>query len=122
MAFLLLWKWSTEGNISDADVLQLVLAKTAALGVGSYLTFTAMRTYRSNAHLAAVNRHRDDALRTFQSFVEGTDSPDTKDQVLLAAARAAFGQTPTGLVSEKGDGGSMLEVLASIANNMGRRS
>ena len=69
----------------------------------------------------AVNRHREDALRTFRSFVEGTESPDTKDQVLLAAARAAFGQVPTGLVTDKGDGASVLEVLSGIGSNLTRR-
>lgn len=120
-AFGLFWLWTTEGQITDSDILQLVLIKAAVLAVLTYATATAVRFYRSNSHLAVVNRHREDALRTFRSFVEGSDSPETKDQVLLAAARAAFGQTPTGLVSEKGDGGSVLEVLAGIANNMGRR-
>ena len=121
-AFGLVLAWAMEGEITDADVLQLVLAKAAMLAVLTYGTVTAVRLYRSNAHLAATNRHREDALRTFQTFVGGTASQETKDQVLLAAARAAFGQTPTGLVSDKGDGGSMLEVLSGIANNVGRRS
>ena len=121
-AFGLVLAWATDGDITNADVLQLVLVKAAMLAVLTYATITAVRLYRSNAHLAAVNSHRKDALLTFQTFVGGTASEDIKDQVLLAAARAAFGQTPTGLVSDKGDGGSMLEVLAGIANNMGRRS
>ncbi len=121
-AFGLVLAWATDGQITDAEVLQLVLVKAAMLAVLTYGTITAVRLYRSNVHLAAVNRHREDALRTFRSFVEGTESPETKDQVLLAAARAAFGQTSTGLISEKGDSANMLEVLAGIANNVGRRS
>lgn len=121
-AFALVLVWATDGALTDAEVLQFVLAKAAMLAVLTYGTVTAVRLYRSNAHLAAVNRHREDALLTFQAFVEGSSTEETRDQVLLAAARAAFGQTPTGLVSDKGDGGSMLEVLTGIASNVGRRS
>ena len=114
--------WGLDGQISNAGVLQIVLAKAAVLAVLVYATVTAVKMYRSNAHLAAVNRHREDALRTFRSFVEGTETDETKDQVLLAAARAAFGQVPTGLVTEKGDGASVLEVLGGIGSNLTRRS
>ena len=121
-AALLFLIWVRDGQVTDADILQFVLAKVAILGILTYGTVFSVRLYRSNAHLAAVNRHRQDALLTFRAFIEGTADQETKDQVLLAAARAAFGQTPTGLVSDKGDGGSMLEVLSGIANNVGRRS
>ena len=120
--FAIVLLWRINGQISDAGILQIVLAKAAVLAVLVYGTVTAVRLYRSNAHLAAVNRHREDALRTFRSFVEGTDTPDTTDQVLLAAARAAFGQVPTGLVTEKADGASVLEVLGGIGSNLTRRS
>ena len=76
---------------SAPSVLQLILAKAVALAVLSYATVTAVRLFRSNAHLAA-GIDREDALRTFMTFVEGTDSP----RVLLAATHAAFGQTETG--------------------------
>lgn len=120
--FIIALVWGLDGQISDAGTLQNVLARAAALAVLVYGTVTAVRLYRSNAHLTVVNRHRDDALRIFQSFVEGTESTDTKDQVLLAAARAAFGQVPTGLVADKGDSASALEVLSGIGSNLTRRS
>ena len=119
--FVIALVWGLDGQISDAGTLQNVLARAAALAVLVYGTVTAVRLYRSNAHLAAVNRHREDALRTFRSFVEGTETTDTKDQVLLAAARAAFGQVPTGLVADKGDSASTLEVLSGIGSNLTRR-
>ncbi len=121
-AILFSFLWSIDGQITDATVLQVILAKAALLAIFIYATVTAVRLYRSSAHLAAVNRHRDDALRTFQTFVEGTATSETKDQVLLAAARAAFGQVSTGLVTDKGDGASVLEVLGGISSSLTRRS
>ena len=120
IALVLIWK--IDGAISDAAVLQIVLVKAATVAVLSYATVTAVRLYRSNAHLAAVNRHREDALRTFRTFVEGTDSGEVKDKILLAAANAAFGQTSTGFIGDKGDGGNTLEVLDGIGGGLIRRS
>lgn len=120
-AFGLFWLWARDGQITDSDVLQLVLIKAAVLAILTYATVTAVRFYRSNSHLAVVNRHREDALRTFQTFVSGASDDNVKDKVLLAAAHAAFGQTPTGLVSEKGEGSGTLEILDGIGGNLIRR-
>ena len=120
-AFGLVLLWDVSGQISDAEVLQIVLAKAAALAVLSYATINAVRLYRSNAHLAAVNRHREDALRTFQSFVDGTADDEVKDRILLAAANAAFGQTATGLIGDRGDGGNTVEVVEGLLGSNIRR-
>ena len=122
LAYLLVEVWETKGEITNAAILQTVLAKTAALAVLSYATITAVRLYRSNAHLAVVNRHRADALLTFKTFVDGSSDLEVRDKVLLVAANAAFGQTPTGLIGDKGDGGNTLEVLDGVAGGLIRRS
>ena len=111
---LLVWLWEANGDISDAGVLQIVLAKAVVLSVGFYFTVTCVRLFRSNAHLAVINRHREDSLRTFRAFAEGAaDDPETKAKVLLEATHAAFGQVPTGLVSE-GSGSGVIEVLDGV--------
>ena len=103
--------WGVQGGISEANVLQVVLAKAVVLAVGLYFTFGAGRIYRANAHLAVVNRHREDSLKTFRAFVAGAgDDQETKSKLLLEAAHAAFGQVPTGLAPTK-EGGNTLEVL-----------
>lgn len=111
---VLVWLWETNGDISDASVLQVVLAKAVVLSVGFYFTVTSVRLYRSSTHLAVVNRHREDSLRTFRAFAEGAgDDPETKAKVLLEATHAAFGQVPTGLVAE-GSSSGVVEVLDGV--------
>ncbi len=111
---LLVWLWESNGDISDAGVLQIVLIKAVVLSVGFYFTVTCVRLYRSNAHLAVINRHREDSLRTFRAFAEGAgEDPETKAKVLLEATHAAFGQVPTGLVAE-GGGSGVIEVLDGV--------
>lgn len=107
--------WDVRGDISEADVLQLILAKAVVLAIGLYFTFSAGRVYRANAHLLVVNRHREDSLRTYRAFAEGASDQETKSKVLLEAAHAIFGQVPTGLAPTK-EGGNTVEVLDGAAN------
>lgn len=106
--------WNSLGDLTGVAAWQVVLGRAAVLVVLSFAAVTAVRMYRSNAHLAAVNRHREDALRTFNAFIDGTESSEVKDMILLAAAHAAFGQTATGLVGEKADGSNTLEVFEGL--------
>lgn len=114
VGILVVFVWNSVNEFGTAAAVQAVFGRTVVLAVLSFATVTAVRMYRSNAHLAVVNRHREDALRTFRTFVEGTDAPETKNQILLAAAHAAFGQTSTGLIGERADGGNTLEVFEGL--------
>lgn len=114
VGLLVVFVWNTVGDSGPIAFAQAVLGRTAVLAVLSYATVTAVRMYRSNSHLAVVNRHREDALKSFNAFREGTHSDDTKDKILLAAAHAAFGQTATGLIGEKADSGNTLEVFEGL--------
>jgi len=120
-AVLAVTLWVRNGDVSDAAVLQVLLAKAVLLAVGLFFTTSAARVYRSSSHLAAVNRHREDALRTFRAFVEGAgDDTDVKNKILLEAAHAAFGQTPTGLLGGNESGG-VLEILDGVGGDLIRR-
>ena len=113
--------WDVQGGISEANVLQIVLAKAVVLAVGLYFTFTAGRIYRANAHLTVVNRHREDSLRTYRAIAEGASDQETKSKVLLEAAHAIFGQVPTGLAPTK-EGGNTIEVLDAATGGIYRKT
>jgi len=119
-AFLLVELWNVKGDISEASVLQLVVAKGAVLAVGFYATVNAVRMFRSQVHLSVVNRHREDALRTFRAFAEGTDDKEVKDKVLLEATHAVFGQAATGLVDGR-DSTETIEVLDGVTSMLRRK-
>jgi len=111
--------WDVSGDISDASVLQLVVAKGVLLAVGFYVTFNSVRIYRSHAHLSVVNRHREDALRTFRAFAEGTDNAEVRDKVLLEATHAIFGHTGTGLIDAR-DSRDTIEILDGVSTLLRR--
>ncbi len=120
MAIVVVLRWETTGDISEASVLQVVLAKGVLLTVGFYFTLTCFRMQRANSHLAVVNRHRETSLNTFQAFVEGTADASTKDKILLEAAHAVFGQTATGMIDGK-DSSGVIEVLEGATGGLIRR-
>ena len=56
------------------------------------------KTYRAYRHNAVVNRHRQNALATFQTFAKAAVDQATKDAVLLQATQCIFSQQPTGYI------------------------
>ncbi|MGE0059510.1 MAG: hypothetical protein AB7T32_16135 [Dehalococcoidia bacterium] len=100
-AFVIVFLWDTKGDTSDVSALQLVAVKALIVFLGVYSVFTAIKIFRAQSHLAVVNRHREDALRTYRAFAEGTESETVRDQVLLGATQAIFGLTTTGLIDDK---------------------
>ena len=80
--------------------------------------------YKAAKHQAAVNRHRGNALKTFQAFVKATNDDSTRDAVLLETTRSIFALTNTGYLDTGGEGSSdgavkVLEIVKSIAGAAG---
>ncbi len=87
-------------EIDDPQVVQWILLKALAVSLGSYLVFQAFRMYRSAQHLSVTNRHRDRALRTFETFATAATEGATRDAVLVEATRTIFAPGVTGLVDQ----------------------
>lgn len=54
------------------------------------------KNYTAASHNLVVNRHRKNALASFQAFIEGASSPETKDAVLMQATHAIFSPQDSG--------------------------
>jgi hypothetical protein len=52
--------------------------------------FFCLKNFSAVTHNQIVNRHRQTALSTFQTFINGTSDHQTKNAVLLQATRAIF--------------------------------
>jgi hypothetical protein len=68
------------------------------------ILFTAFvwcaRVYRSHRHNVVVNRHRANALSSFEAFVKSTADLDTKNAVLLQATQSIYAPQLTGYVQQ----------------------
>ena len=82
--------WPTNTIPPDASVFPYVLTKLAFLSVLYFVTIWAGRNYKSHRHLGVLNRHRQNSLSTFETFVEASNDQKTKDAVLLEATRCIW--------------------------------
>ena len=99
----------------------------AQLSIAKVLIFTFLlsaviwsgKVYRSHQHNYVLNKHRQNALETFQLFAKGAEDSDTKSMVLLQATRCIFAPQPTGFLSgdreTDGDGPQILEVIRNLS-------
>ncbi|MEZ6041355.1 MAG: hypothetical protein R3C20_12680 [Planctomycetaceae bacterium] len=81
---------------SVAASVQVVVSKLIVLSTLSLFTVWCAANYRAEKHNETVNKHRSNALRTFQTFIEGAADQRIKDAILLHAAQSAFSPRPTG--------------------------
>jgi hypothetical protein len=100
--------------ISPAQSIQLGLAKLLffSLLVGS--TIWCARIYRAHQHNYVLNKHRQNALSTFDSFISSAQDAQTKSAVLLQATQAIFVMQPTGYVSQEMESGSVPQVVEIV--------
>lgn len=83
----------TLSELSSPTAAQLIQAAIPRMLIIFILTFGMIwsaKNFTSNAHNYVVNRHRQNALGSFQTFVEGTSSIAVKDAVLMQATHAIF--------------------------------
>lgn len=81
---------------SPAAAAHLIVAKLVLFSVLASVTVWCGRVYRAHRHNAVVNRHRQNALSSFETFAQSTDDPGTRNAVLIQATQSIFSPQPTG--------------------------
>ena len=84
-----------------AGSVQLVVSKLIVLSTLSLFSVWCASNYRSERHNETLNGHRANALKTFQTFVEGGQDPRIKDAILMHAAQSVFCTRSTGFESSE---------------------
>lgn len=99
--------------------IQLAFAKLVALSSLLTATLWCGRQYRAARHNEVVNKHRANALASFQAFAEGASDDQTKNAVLIQATQSIFAPQATGFVqTEPESGGSQLvEIVRTIGGS-----
>jgi hypothetical protein len=100
---------------SGIVVAQQIAAKVILLSLAFGLVVFFGRNYATSRHNFIINKHRATALLTFEAFVTGTADAETKNAVLVAAARSIFAPQATGYLRKDAVhlGGPLLEMLKS---------
>jgi|GEM_PF-3025883 hypothetical protein len=99
--------------------IQLTIAKVIILSILLSAAIWAGRVYKAHRHNCVINRHRSNALSTFQTFATGTSDPQIKNAVLLQATTCIFGPQNPGYVIQEKESETypqILEIIRGVGN------
>lgn len=83
-------------DLSTTQIIQLTTTKLLVLAILISATIWCGKIYKANKHLAVVNKHRANSLKTFQAFMKAAENDYARDAVLLETTKAIFSLSPTG--------------------------
>lgn len=96
---------------------QFTIAKVILFTIGLSAAYWSARVYRSHRHNSIVNKHRANALTSFQEFVIAATDPEVKHAVLLQTTSCIYAPQSTGFSSGSDtDGESPLKILEIFRN------
>ena len=78
------------------EAFQLGLSKVLIFGVIAYMLVYCSRNSTAHRHNQIVNRHRENALLTFNALVEAAGADDKRDIILTHASACIFSPQDTG--------------------------
>jgi hypothetical protein len=109
-------------TMTTARSVQLGISKLIVFSILYFAVIWAGRTYRAQVHNYVVNKHRQNALSTFETFVKAAGDEDTKNAVLLQATQAIFSPQSSGFVpgdTETAQSPQILEIIRSVTASRG---
>jgi hypothetical protein len=113
---------AVEGSASWWPHVTYLTSRLIVLSVIFFGMGWSARNYRAHKHNEIVNRHRQNALRTFETFAVAASDPATKDAVLIAATKSIFEAQSSGYLAgepEKVPSGTVIEVLKNAISTRG---
>lgn len=113
---LFLAKWNLFKPQDAYQHVQLIVSKALVFAVISFMLYLSAKNYLAHRHNEVVNRHRQNALLTFEAFVKASGDPEAGKVILGQAAACVFALQATGYSQESGvdaaKASSVVEVLA----------
>lgn len=84
------------GKDDTFKFIQFSVIKILVISGGFYALSVCMKNYRAYKHNQVLNKHRHNALTTFETFTKSTEDQQTKNAILLEATHTIFGNQNTG--------------------------
>jgi hypothetical protein len=108
-------------DATTPQVVQVFTSKVVILGLLFTATLWCGRLYKAARHQGAINKHRANALRTFQAFTKAASDDAARDAVLMETTKSIFAITPSGYLDNEPaqDGGlKIIEVVKQATQAM----
>jgi len=89
---------------------RLIIFSTLFIAIGF-----CIKMYRANKHNQILNKHRQNALNTFETFIKSSnDDKGTKDAILLEVTRTIFGNQNTGFNNNENEADSYSKIVEIV--------
>jgi hypothetical protein len=110
------------GQMNDPATIQRIITKLVLISIFYFAALWASRNYRAHRHLSVVNKHRQSALSTFETFVKSASDDQTKNAVLLEATHCIFSSACTGYLGgeEENPSSRIIEILRTVGSSVGK--
>lgn len=98
--------------------LQAALPRFTGLVVLFYGLTICSRNYRAQAHNYIINKNKQNALSTFETFVNASSSEEIRNAVLLQTTKAIFSNPQSGYLKEDGssdDSAHIIEIIKDVS-------
>jgi hypothetical protein len=99
---------------------QLVVPRLVVIFVLTFGLVWSTRNFAASRHNFVVNRHRQNALSSFETFVKGAGDPQTKEAVLLQATQSIFTPQDSGFVKAEttgSPGNQIIEIVRGASSS-----
>lgn len=110
-----------DSKATNAQIFQYMTSKMVVLLVLLAATIWCGRIYKALKHQITVNKHRANALKTFQAFVKAASNDNTRDAVLIETTRSIFANSPSGYLdttdASSDSGSKILEIIKGSASS-----
>lgn len=110
-----------DSKATNAQIFQYMTSKMVVLLVLLTATIWCGRIYKALKHQITVNKHRANALKTFQAFVKAASNDNTRDAVLIETTRSIFASSPSGYLgttdAPSDSGSKILEIIKGSASS-----
>jgi len=78
------------------QTVQLAISKILIFAVLSYVLYLSTKNYLAQKHNAVINKHRQNALMTFEALVDAAKEIPNREIILTHASACIFAPQPTG--------------------------
>lgn len=106
--------------VNAYDAFQLGLSKVLIFATIAFMLFLCARTLMAHRHNRVVNKHRQNALLTFNALVEATSGEDARDIVLTHASACIFAPQDSGFSKNQPSGPPLIEIMPKLSASSGQ--
>lgn len=106
----------SEPNPSVYQIIQYTLVKILIFAILYYLLMLFIKNYNAHRHNCIVNKHKQNALSTFQTFVNSTKDQEIKNAVLIQTTQSIFANQVSGYIKneiEEANPNKIIEIIRS---------